>query len=254
MDLSLLTRELHLRAIHNKCEEYQRIAMEEKWSYERFLRTVLQTEYEQRLHNSQIKRLKTAGFPQFKYMEDLNRDELPAGLKPLLPELETLEFIRKGHNVILYGNPGTGKTHVAIALGILACAARMSVKFTSVPHLITQIRECRSARTLHAFENQFKRYDLVICDEIGYLACDKEGGELLFNHLSLRTDCKSTIITTNLAFDRWQEVFCDKVLVGALVDRLTHNAYLINMNGESYRLKETRIFNKNIQKNLENSK
>ena len=89
MELSSLTRELHLRAIHNKCEEYQRIAMEENWSYEHFLRTVLQAEYEQRLSNSQLKRLKTAGFPQFKYMEDLNRDELPAGLKPLLPELET---------------------------------------------------------------------------------------------------------------------------------------------------------------------
>ena len=93
-----------------------------------------------------------------------------------------------------------------------------------------------------------KRYDLVICDEFGYMACDKEGGELLFNHLSLRTDTKATIVTTNLSFDRWGEIIKDKILTNALVDRLTHNAYLINMNGVSYRLKETKNFNQKIQK------
>lgn len=152
---------------------------------------------------------------------------------------------------MLYGNPGTGKTHVAIALGILACKERMSVMFTSVPHLITQIKECRSQRTLHALETRFKRYDLVICDEFGYMACDKEGGELLFNHLSLRTDTKATIVTTNLSFDRWGEIIKDKILTNALVDRLTHNAYLINMNGVSYRLKETKDFNQKYRKQME---
>ena len=92
-------------------------------------------------------------------------------------------------------------------------------------------------------EGRFKKYDLVVCDEFGYVSCDKEAGELLFNHLSLRADTKSTIITTNLAFDRWGEIIKDKVLVTALVDRLTHNAFLVNMNGVSYRLKETKIFN-----------
>ena len=94
-----------------------------------------------------------------------------------------------------------------------------------------------------------KRYDLVICDEFGYMACDKEGGELLFNHLSLRTDTKATIVTTNLSFDRWGEIIKDKILANALVDRLTHNAYLINMNGVSYRLKETK--NKRFRKKME---
>lgn len=115
--------------------------------------------------------------------------------------------------------------------------------FTSVPHLITQIKECKSAKTLHQLEGRFKKYDLVVCDEFGYVSCDKEAGELLFNHLSLRADTKSTIVTTNLAFDRWGEIIKDKVLVTALVDRLTHNAFLVNMNGESYRLKETKKFN-----------
>ena len=94
-----------------------------------------------------------------------------------------------------------------------------------------------------------KRYDLVICDEFGYMACDKEGGELLFNHLSLRTDTKATIVTTNLSFDRRGEIIKDKILANALVDRLTHNAYFINMNGVSYRLKETK--NKRFRKKME---
>ena len=106
--------------------------------------------------------------------------------------------------------------------------------------MLTQLRESQSERTLRQMEAKFEKYDLVICDEFGYISFDKQGSELLFNHLSLRTGRKSTIITTNLSFDRWQEIFGDPVLTAALVDRLTHKAYLINMNGESYRLRETR--------------
>ena len=250
-DVARLTRALHLRTIRNIYEECLETAQRENWGYDRFLCTLLQAEHEQRDENSLAKRIKTAGFPQYKYMEDLDMDEIPEGLKPFLPKLQSLEFIDEGRNAILYGNPGTGKTHVAIATGLLACKAHKSVIFTSVPHLITQIKECRSQRTLHALETRFKKYDLVICDEFGYMACDKEAGELLFNHLSLRTDRKSTILTTNLGFDRWGEIIKDKILVNALMDRLTHNAYLINMNAESYRLKETRIFNQNLFKNDE---
>ncbi|EGJ99533.1 hypothetical protein HMPREF9455_04029, partial [Dysgonomonas gadei ATCC BAA-286] len=103
-------------------------------------------------------------------------------------------------------------------------------------------------KSLRQLEMRFQRYDMVICDEFGYVSCDKEGGELLFNHLSLRAGKRSTIITTNLAFDRWGEIVKDKVLVAAMVDRLTHKAYLINMNGQSYRVKETK---KMLQSNEE---
>lgn len=144
----------------------------------------------------------------------------------------------------MYGNPGTGKTHTAIGLGIKACMEGFSVYFTSIPHLLTQIREAKTNKTLQALETKFKRFDLVICDEMGYVGFDKEDAELLFNHLSLRSGTKSTIITTNLPFTRWEEIMKDKVLCSALVDRLCHKAYLINMTGQSYRVKETQIMNK----------
>jgi DNA replication protein DnaC len=106
--------------------------------------------------------------------------------------------------------------------------------------VLTQIRESRSQKILRALENRFEKYDLVICDEFGYISFDKEGAELLFNHLSLRCGRKSTIITTNLSFDRWNEIFGDTVLTAAMVDRLTHCAFIVNMNGKSFRVKETK--------------
>lgn len=108
------------------------------------------------------------------------------------------------------------------------------------PTQLNQLRESHSGRTLRQLEARFEKYDLVICDEFGYVSFDKNGAELLFNHLSLRAGRKATVITTNLSFDRWEEIFGDPVLTAALVDRLTYKAYLVNMNGESYRLKETK--------------
>lgn len=220
----------------------QAAAAEGNWSHTAFLRELLELEVERRIENRKNQRVKRAGFPQLKYLQELQRDELPEEACTLLPELETLDFIREGRNAVLYGNPGTGKTHLATALGIKACMDGYSVMFTSVPHLLTQIRECRSQMTLRQLELRFERFDLVVCDEFGYVSFDKEGGELLFNHLSLRAGKRSTIITTNLAFSRWNEVIKDKVLCAALVDRLTHKAFLVNMTGESYRVKETLNF------------
>ena len=124
----------------------------------------------------------------------------------------------------------------------------MNVLFATVPSLITQLKECQSQRTLRTFENRFEKYDLVICDELGYISFDKKGAELLFTHLSLRAGRKTTIITTNLSFDRWSEIFGDPVLTAAMVDRLTYKAYMVNMNGNSYRIKETLNWNKSETK------
>lgn len=174
-----------------------------------------------------------------KYLQELELEELPAEGRNLLPEFATLSFIKEGRNIVMYGNPGTGKTHIAIGLGIKACMEGFTVYFTTIQRLLTQIREAKAEKTLQSLEYKFKKYDLVICDEMRYVSFDKEGAEMLFSHLSLRSGSRATIITTNLPFTRWEEIMKDKVLCSALVDRLCHKAYLVNMTGQSYRIRET---------------
>lgn len=232
-------RELKMPVFRLELNSIIETATVEKWSYRKLICELLARETDNRLENRKKQRIRHAAFPELKYLDELNTDELPDDARIALPELETLNFIREGRNLVMSGNPGTGKTHIATALAIKACQEGMSVMFTTVPRLLTQIRECRSQKVLTRLEQHFERYDLVVCDEFGYVSCDKEGGELLFNHLSLRAGKKSTIITTNLAFNRWGEIIKDKILVAAMVDRLTHKAMLINMSGTSYRLKET---------------
>jgi DNA replication protein DnaC len=200
----------------------------------------MEREYELRVENRKKTQIRQAGFPAKMYLTHLERSQLPSGAQEKLPLLERLDFIQSAQNIILAGNPGTGKTHIAIGLGLKACIAGYKVLFTTVHRLLTQLRESHAERTLRQLEIKFEKYDLVICDEFGYVSFDKNGAELLFNHLSLRAGRKATIITTNLGFDRWAEIFGDHVLTAALVDRLTHKAYLVNMNGESYRIKETK--------------
>jgi DNA replication protein DnaC len=234
-----LSKELHLPAFRRELEEQASQAAKESLSYEAFLLKLMEREYVTRAENRRKAQIRQAGFVQYKYLHELVREDLPQDASSKLSHLERLEFIQAGQNLILSGNPGTGKTHLATALGIKACQEGFKVLFTTVPRLLTQIRECHSQRTLRVIENRFEKYDLVICDEFGYISFDKEGAELLFNHLSLRCGRKSTIITTNLSFDRWGEIFGDPVLTAAMVDRLTHRAYMVNMNGKSYRVKET---------------
>lgn len=233
------TTELKLLTFRDELDSLLTRVAEENWTHLHLVAELLRKESNRRAENRKRARIKAANFPQMKYMHELITQELPQDARTALPELETLDFIKQGRNVVLYGNPGTGKTHIATALGIKACEQELTVLFTSVPQLLTQIREARSAKTLRTLQIRFEKYDLVVCDEFGYVSCDKEGGELLFNHLSLRAGKKATIITTNLAFNRWNEIIKDKVLVAAMVDRLTHKAYLINMSRQSYRLKET---------------
>lgn len=234
------TKELRLPAIRKNYQTHAKQSIKSKTGYEEYLLTLLEDEFESRIRNRKFSRIRQADFPYKKYLQDLQIKELPEYAQGKIDSLETLEFIKTGQNVILAGNPGTGKTHLAIGLGIKACMEDFKVFFTTIPRLLTQIRECRSEKTLRALENRFEKYDLVICDEFGYISFDKEGAELLFSHLSLRAGRKSTIITTNLSFDRWSEIFGDPVLTAAMVDRLTHKAYMINMNGTSFRAKETK--------------
>jgi DNA replication protein DnaC len=239
--INQISMELRLPTFRNNLESVLLKATKAKTTYEQLILELLQTELETRLINRKKAQLRNAGFPQLKYLQDLIRTELPADAAEKLPTLETLDFIKAGQNVILGGSPGTGKTHMAIGLGIKACQAGHTVLFTTVSRLLTQIRESHSSRTLRTLELKFEKYDLVICDEFGYISFDKPGAEMIFNHLSLRTGIKSTIITSNLAFDKWGDVFGnDTVLTAALLDRLTHKAHLVNMNGKSFRMKETK--------------
>jgi len=242
------SKELRLPVFRRDYKDLAVEAAKQGLEYEGYLLQLMEREYEMRVENRKKTQIRQAGFPSKYYLQDLKRQYLPTPAQEKLPLLERLDFIREGQNVILAGNPGTGKTHIAIGLGLKACMKGYKVLFTSIHGLLTQLRESHSSRTLKQTENRFEKYDLVICDEFGYVSFDKQGAELLFNHLSLRSGRKATIITTNLSFDRWEEIFGDPVLTAALVDRMTHKAYLINMNGDSYRLKETKEMNQRDKK------
>ena len=235
-----LTKEVRLPGVRKYLTEEINQANLQNLTYEDFLYSLLLKEYDLRQESGKKNRIRLAGFPYRKYLEDLSVSDLPADAQKRLKVLKSLDFIEQGQNVIMAGSPGTGKTHLGIGLGIKACLAGYKVLFVTVPLLINQLKESRSQRILSRTEGKFEKYDLVIADELGYISFDKEGSELLFTHLSLRAGRKSTIITTNLSFDRWEEIFSDTVMTAAMIDRLTHKSYLLNMNGGSYRLKETK--------------
>lgn len=234
------SKELKLPSLRKYLDEHVKEAVQKDASYEEFLALLLQKESDSRYETAKSNRIRRAEFPYKKHLEDLVIDELPVDAQKKYKLFKTLDFIKEGKNIILAGSPGTGKTHMSIGLGMKACMEGYKVWFTTVPLLINRLKESRSEKTLRAFQNRFEKYDLVIADEMGYISFDKEGAELLFTHLSLRANQKSTIITTNLSFERWEEIFQDPVMTAAMIDRLTHQAYIVNMNGSSYRMKETK--------------
>lgn len=196
--------------------------------YEELLRDIFMEAYDMRMENGRKNRIRNARFPYKKYLDELQVDYLPEDAKKKFKELKTLRFIEEGRNIILAGNPGTGKTHLSIGLGINACNKGYKVFFTTAASLINELKETKSDKKLYTFEKRFEKYDLIILDELGYISFDKEGSELLFTFLSLRAERKSTIITTNLSFDRWNEIFNDTVLTAALIDRMTHKSYVFS--------------------------
>lgn len=232
-------KNLRLPYIYQNISLHLEQARLENQSYEEFLLNLFQYEAELRQQNGISARIRAAKFPYLKHLEDLDVSSLPQEAQVHYQQLKSLEFIEKKQNVILAGNPGTGKTHTVIGLGIKACQKGYHVYFAHVPTLIIELKEAKNERVLQRLKKKFDKYHLIILDELGYISFDKEGAELLFNFISTRCEKASTLFTTNLPFSRWDEIFHDPIITAAMVDRITHQSYVINMNGTSYRLKQS---------------
>ena len=233
MDLTLecLCKELRLSGVYTYVLEYS----PDNDDLKEFLTSALQAELDKRQLNRQMKSLRLAGFPTKKRFEDLIMDDLPQDGREAIPVLKALNFLKEPRNVIFIGNSGTGKTHMAIAIGIQACEQNYRVAFRTAAALINEMVEARNENRLSIYIKQFRKIDLLIVDELGYVTFDLAGAELLFQLLATRYETMSTIITSNLAFSDWVKVFHDRTLTAAILDRITHHALILNMNGKSFR-------------------
>lgn len=233
MDASLadLCKQLHVSGVHSYFLESGPHPEE----MELFLCSALQAEIEIRQLNRQMRALRMAGFPTKKRFEDLVMDVLPEDGRRYIPELKSLAFLQNKRNVLLIGNSGTGKTHIAIAAGVLACEQNYRVMFRTAASLVNEMIEAKRDNRLSLLLRQFKKVDFLVLDELGYISFDLAGSELLFQLLATRYETASTLITSNLSFSDWIKVFHDKNLTAAILDRITHHSLILNMNGVSYR-------------------
>ena len=205
--------------------------------FEEILLELMKTESLQRQENQNRRRLRQAGFPYTKTLEELDLTRYDGKISELfLNELASCRFIEEKKNVIMLGNPGRGKTHMAIGLGLKACASGMSVLFKNASTLSTELAEAKNNYVLGKIEKKIQKADLLIIDEMGYVSFDRFQSELLFKVIAERSERGSVIVTTNLPFSEWTTLFENTALVAALVDRLTFRSYILDMNGESYRL------------------
>jgi DNA replication protein DnaC len=229
MNATELAMRLRLPYIRDNWRQLVDEATHTKQDYTAFLENMLDWEWRQRLENGQARRIKEARFPLKKYLVDFKREKYDEVFTPKFEELETLAFIKNKENIILIGTQGAGKTHYSIALGIAACMKGHSVLFASVPNLVVELKETMSINQMSNYRKRFESYDLVILDELGYVSMDKYACEVLFNLISSRNERGSIIVNSNLTFDRWEEVFKDPTLTGALIDRLAHKAHVLDI-------------------------
>ena len=182
------------------------------------------------------RRIHAARFPTVKSLDSFDFAAIPALNKMLVLELARGAYLERRENVIALGPSGTGKTHVALGLGLAACQKGLSVGFTTAAALVHELMEAGDERRLLRLQKQLANHKLLIIDELGFVPLSKTGAELLFELISQRYERGSTLITSNLPFDEWTETFGSERLTGALLDRLTHHVSILEMNGESYRL------------------
>ena len=225
--------------IRDNIEAFIEEAALEEYGVAEAIDVLFSRELETRRANTIRRNTMAARFPYRMSFDAFEVGHLSPEVRREVRRLSTLQFVQDRANVVLVGNPGVGKTALAVACGTAACAEGMRVSFASVPNLVTEIKEAMSLNELTRYKRNFERYDLVILDDLGYCSFSRECGEVLFNLLSNRNQKGSMVITTNLTFDRWNEVFNDEVLTGAVVDRIGHRAHVVNMTGDSFRVIET---------------
>lgn len=205
-------------------------------TYEDFLLALMKMELDMRLDSSQKRRIKTAGFPYVKTIDELDCSRFEHITESFVHELASCDFVSKRQNVIAIGNPGTGKTHIGIALGVKACLQGMNVKFYTAANLSNELIEAQEYKKLLKIEKQLAKVDLLIIDELSYLTFNRHQSELLFKVIADRAERRSVIVSTNLKFSDWITMFENTTMVTALVDRLTFKSHVLNMNSDhSYR-------------------
>jgi DNA replication protein DnaC len=235
----------HLKALRlpTMLREYDRVAKQcaaEYLDYLRYLLRMAELELLDRERRATERRIRQAKFPLTKSLDSSDFRAMPTLNKAMVLELARCEFLTCRENVLLLGNSGNGKTHIALALGLAACQQGYRVRFTTAAALVHELIEARDERKLLRFQKKIAGYELLIVDELGFVALSKTGAELLFEMLNQRYECGSTMLTSNLPFVEWTEILGSKRLTGALLDRLTHHVPIHEMNGDSFRLKQNR--------------
>ena len=233
-------KELRLPTILREYDKVARQCAVEQVDYQHYLLRITELELLDRERRATERRIRQAKFPVVKTMDSFDFLAIPSLNKTLVLELARCEFLARRENVLLLGNSGTGKTHIALALGLAACQRGHRVRFTTTAALVSELIEARDEKKLLRFQKQIASYELLIVDELGFVPLSKTGAELLFEMLSQRYERGSTLVTSNLPFQEWTEVLGSERLTGALLDRLTHHVHILEMNGDSYRLKQSR--------------
>jgi DNA replication protein DnaC len=212
----------------------------ENADYTTYLMRLVERELLDREQRAAQRRLKAAKFPIIKTLDTFDFAAQPGINRKLILELINGEYMQHKENILLIGNPGTGKTHISTALGHAACSQGKRVRFFTVTGLVTHMLEAREERQLERFLTRLEKHHLLILDEFGYVPFSKTGAEFLFEVVSRVYERSSIIMTTNLPFEAWTEVLGNERLTGALLDRLTHRVHIIEANGESYRLRHAK--------------
>ena len=204
--------------------------LEPSAGYEAFLVQLMKQEVTERQATKQQRRIKNAKFPVRKSIDEFDCSRVPNVDEACIKQLATCEFVKKKSNIVMVGNPGVGKTHLSIALGLCACDQGYNVRFYSASRLANELTETADSSQLNRLLNKLSRVDLLIVDELSYLTFNRAKSELLFQVISERSERASVIVSTNLEFSRWTELFENNMMVAALVDRLTFHSHVLDMN------------------------